>query len=626
MTPPVRTSLVALALGLLALDVSAQEPDSVVAPKPDSAQIGQPRANCLLAWEPVAVGTRYQRVRDGSDTFVEYLGGRTLWTCGTATMVADSAVRVQRAARVDLFGNVEYQDTIRALQSGFLTYFQAEDRIVATEQVHLRRLTDQSTLDGPHVEFLRAVSGVDELTIATGRPHMSLAAEGEDPGPPFEVDADRAVFAGEDEARAFGDVVILRDDLSAEADSAYLTRGDESGVLWGSPWVNAEGIRLEGDTIRFKSREQELREVHALGNGHAIGESFEVRSDLIDVEIENEQPKTVWSHGVGLSEAVSGDHNLFGDSLTFAMYEGRIDTVYSVGGAVAIQADGPLAVAHLGTVAAAGDSAGIPAPAADSTPAAVDSVSLTVEPAAADSAAAYPAVEEPVPPDSVASAPTEPDSVVAAPASIDSIAAQATPPDSVARPGVGGSPAPMPAGPRLSVDGRSNWVKGDTLIAVFVRSAAIDSTGIPDPGAEAPPVAPADTAADPQMERLIVIGNASSFYRQVRDSAATVVPSRNYMIGRRIDVVFKDGEPETVTGLDAIGLYLEPEEGPATDPATAVDTAGAPPDTLFRRDPDMLVAGDAGRILVVDPPPIRPAGMGEPRARPRAELGWRREE
>jgi hypothetical protein len=124
-----------------------------------------------------------------------------------------------------------------------------------------------------------------------------------------------------------------------------------------------------------------------------------------------------------------------------------------------------------------------------------------------------------------------------------------------------------------------------------------------------------------------VIGNASSFYRQVRDSASTVVPSRNYMIGRRIEVVFEDGEPETVTGLDAIGLYLEPEEGLVSDPATSVDTAGAPPDTLLGRDPDTLFVGAAGRILVADPPPaVRPAGVGEPRARPGKEHGWRREE
>jgi hypothetical protein len=159
---------------------------------------------------------------------------------------------------------------------------------------------------------------------------------------------------------------------------------------------------------------------------------------------------------------------------------------------------------------------------------------------------------------------------------------------------------------RLPTEEDSNWVSGDTLYAIFertpraagpsppesTRAAPIlpDSAGaarilpdsviaipVPTDSAVAVPAEP-DSTADPVLERLTVIGHARSLYAQVRDTAAANRPSRNYMIGSRIDIFFRDGEPERVEGTDAIGLYLEPLETPESQ-APETGAVPAPQDT-----------------------------------------------
>ncbi len=638
-------------------------------PAPAAAQEPEPPADpdapgaCTLTWTPIAPGARLLSLREGPEAHVSHVSGRMLWTCGNATMEADSTVKYDAARRVDLIGNVVYRDSIRTLRSRFLTYYEIQDLVIAREQVELVRLVDGSTLVGPRVEFLRAVSGVDAQTTATGRPHMTFYPEGDEPGEPFEVDADRAHFAGEEEARAYGDVVISRSDLRAEADSAYLTRDDGVGILWGSPWVEAEAIRLEGDTIRFRSEDEELREVQALGTAYAVGEAFEVRSERIDVALEAREVEMVWSYGEGLSEALSGDHRLYGDSLRFALHASQIDTAFAVGEAVAVQRDE--GSGGLRDAAPTGPEA--PADRPDSLPPPTETP-VAAEPVGVPSDSPGPAVDSlGVPGDSVG-APT----AVAADSSAgprelmeevlgsvtggvtaDSLA-RAAPSDTSGRAGAAArrQREGRVARPLLTVDGTSNWVKGDSLTAVFERPgrpAPSDSAAAPDSAAAVtdlvtvlPPTsaaeeasglvpsdtagAAADSASEPRMERLTAIGRAHAFYRQIRDSTATARPSRNYLIGRRIDVLFEAGEPRRVLGLDAIGIYLEPEEA-VPDPGAArmrgdsvarPDSARTLPDSLrtlpdslrtvpdsLRTVPDSLrTAPDSSRTL---PDSVRPA-------------------
>ena len=95
------------------------------------------------------------------------------------------------------------------------------------------------------------------------------------------------------------------------------------------------------------------------------------------------------------------------------------------------------------------------------------------------------------------------------------------------------------------LDPGSNWLTGDTIRAFFTTAAA-DSL-----------LSPSEAESTP--ERLTALGNARSFYSSVRDSARSESPSTNYLLGNRIEILFRDGEPAEVIARDAIGIYLEPE-------------------------------------------------------------------
>ncbi len=60
------------------------------------------------------------------------------------------------------------------------------------------------------------------------------------------------------------------------------------------------------------------------------------------------------------------------------------------------------------------------------------------------------------------------------------------------------------------------------------------------------------------IERLLAVGDARSFYTMVRDSTGAGAPSRNYLIGTRIRVEFREGRAQRVLADRAIGIFLEP--------------------------------------------------------------------
>ncbi len=103
--------------------------------------------------------------------------------------------------------------------------------------------------------------------------------------------------------------------------------------------------------------------------------------------------------------------------------------------------------------------------------------------------------------------------------------------------------------PVLGTDPGENWIAGDTVRAWF------------EPG-ETPPENPAGgpgpEPVNGKIRRLWATGDAKSFYAAVRDSARSRDPSRNYLLGSEIEIRFEAGEPVTLTGVNAIGVYLEP--------------------------------------------------------------------
>ena len=424
--------------------------------RPASGQ--EPAAPCTIRLDLSDALSHSERidVQDPSG-WVHYGGsGPVMVSCGDARIRADSLISEPMLNRVRMIGNVTYSDTTRTLDSELLTYFGDEDRIVAEQDVVLTLLKSDSRLEGPHVEFYRSAQGSVDRTVATDRPHLTLnpGPTPEGPGEAFEIDADRAVFIGETDAIASGDVRIHRSDIDATADSTVIQGLVGAGYLFGDPVVTGEDYVLSGDSIRFGFEQQELRTIDAMGNGAVEGEDFELHADLVSARIDGRNVEYVWAFGDGMAVAFSAAYQLAGDSLEFAFTAGRPDSVLAIGSAQA--------------------------------------------------------VEIPEAPGSAAASGAEP---------ID-----------------------------MDLDSGQSWLAGDTIRARFARDPDVS-----DSGAE-------EAATDTRLEYLISVGNARSYYAAIRDSAVSMSPSRNYLIGESIEIRFAGGEASEVIGTDAIGVYVDPSE------------------------------------------------------------------
>lgn len=494
------------------------------------AQEADEGQECTLTLQPTD-STRSVSRKVAEDAYVTDIWNGMTWLCDPATMTADSAVQYDQRDEVVMIGSVHYRDTIRDLRSRRLTYFQRDNRVLAEDSVRLRQLETGAVLRGPRVEFYNAVRGEGpQRTVATRRPRMQIPSPGDTAGAPFRVVADTAVFIGEEAAEAFGDVVIRRGSLTARGGYTRFRIRDGSGFLTRSPSVEGEGYTLTGDTILVRFAGSELRAVRARGDGHLETEDVEVRGPNVDVRIVERRADELWAYGEGGSRAFSASQEIRGDSLHFDLGGGQLSQIDAVGEALALEI-------------------------------------RPGESPATDSAAG----------------------------------------------------ARERQAPRLGLD--RSWISGDTVRALFTAAvsdttaadslaAAGDSTGrltgdvptdtVSVPAAAGDTAAPARDTAATELERLLAIGDARSFYRIRRDGAETAGPggpdappgegggeegrmARNYVIGDRITIRFRDGDPLSVHGTRAIGLFLEPVEGEGNtgppDSAAVPDTAATARDT-----------------------------------------------
>lgn len=306
-------------------------------------QAGEGRA-CTLVLEPATDSTRSVRIQVEPDRYVTHVGNGLMATCGDARMNSDSAVSYGGEQRVRMIGSVEYGDSVRTLSADTLTYFQAEDRVLAVGDVVLVRRASGSRLTGPRVEFLRVRSPGERRTVATGRSRLEVYSDSSardsaarDTAAPVVVDADRIVMLGEREVRTWGDVRIRRSGSDARADSAFFRTGAGTGRLMGAPRVDGETFTLTGDTIFTGFEEGELRDVESVGEARATGDDFDLHSERIRGRMRAEELDRLWAYGAGRSVAVSPPYRLAADSLDTAFAGGELDTLYAVGSARALE-------------------------------------------------------------------------------------------------------------------------------------------------------------------------------------------------------------------------------------------------------------------------------------------------
>src|SRR5690348_7735306 len=272
-----------------------------------------------------------------------YTGGNVDARCPAQGQVlrSDSLESYGDDGRVVFIGHVDYRDPRLKLKSDYLTYFQREERILATQNV-IATLPSGSTLTGPQVEFFRPIPKVRPLQSATaiGRPTINLIERDSAgrPQPPVKITANTVYLQGDSIVSAVGQVVVVRPELTAVGDSLYADGGSGLLRMMRQPRITGTKGRpftLVGETIDLHTQQRKLSRVLAKNAAQAHSEDLDLKSDTIDLRVANDllQQAMVW--GKTRAHATSPSQSIVADSIHVIMPAQHVRELHALRSAVA---------------------------------------------------------------------------------------------------------------------------------------------------------------------------------------------------------------------------------------------------------------------------------------------------
>lgn len=500
----------------------------------------------------------------------EAFGYRTTWIglpdviCADGVRIqADSAVLYDVGARSEFMGSFRYRDAERELTADAADYFELEGRLFARGQVRVVA-ADGTEIRGDTLTLYELAPGPDDdqIRVNGSRAFARLVPEEAEAGgeapPTFEVYGLQLRLEGERLFLADGNVEATRDSLRATAQSLSFVRDTGALTLTGAARVESPDATFEGDVVDLSLPGDELRSITLRGAGSLVSEDLEVRGDEIRIDVVDGGEI---EHLVAVHRGVPGLPVLGLDGNPIAPPPGPTAPPTAPPDALGA----PDATAG-----------GAPAAPADSRPVGI--------------ARGFEIVADSL-------------DVLAPGGTLQTLHAVGRA-RGVSRPEAeGGAPGPeiaMDPAVEAALSSRGidpsiledDWIEGDTIVATFVRVAAV----VPSTGSDAP-----EDAGDYSLERLVAIGNGRSIYRyppETVTSDGTPLPrpdrSRwtiNYVVADRITLLFAEGRVEGAEAEGAVvGGYLDPlpevaagdagstdPDGATTDPPSAVDAAGDVP-------------------------------------------------
>lgn len=265
----------------------------------------------------------------GADTNYYGGGGVQLTCAGTAVRMNSDSVASYGSRvnpRVVFIGHVRYRDSTITMDADNGVYYRTGERWEARGHVRTENLDNGSTLEGPSLDYLRALPGVrDSVELwAVGRPtiHSVPLDSAGGRGEAYVVVADRVRMRGNDQMWAGGTVTVDRSDFAARGDSLYLNSGPGGdGVLLGKPVMRGLGrdsFELTGRRIDLALEGQVISYVTARDSAHAVSRDLDLVADTIGLDLDGQHlvQTLAWGHRrrpVGLTN----DYEIRGDSLAF---------------------------------------------------------------------------------------------------------------------------------------------------------------------------------------------------------------------------------------------------------------------------------------------------------------------
>lgn len=321
--------------------------DTISLPPTDSAGAAAPRARtperpaqrCTLDFENTPE-TRFLSVRDPiADKYTTYIGGGVIGRCRSQAIRinSDSAESYEQNRLHYLIGKVKYREDRVSLDSDRLTYYQAEERLVAEGNVVVV-MKDSSRMTGPRAEYFRAVRGVRTASkvIMTARPTLRMYetdSTGKRQADPVMLVADNIVGEGDTLFTAHGRVELDRTDLTARGDSAVLDNVRQYSRLMKKPRVESKGkdsFTLTGRVIDIFGRTRKVDRVLSIDSASAVSKDLTLSADTVDLRVTDNRLDRAFAFGPSRAQAVTKERRITADSLDVRMPGQRLRELFAV--------------------------------------------------------------------------------------------------------------------------------------------------------------------------------------------------------------------------------------------------------------------------------------------------------
>ena len=272
-----------------------------------------------------------------------FFGGRVNARClnQDVRLVADSAEWYQGAQVLYLIGNVRYTEPRARVSSDQMSYFQVDERLLATGNVEAT-LPSGSIMRGPQATYYRAVKAFRPAARleAIQRPRLWLSQRDSTgvQSEPVQITANQITTDNDSLVYAGGKVEITRSDLDARSDSAFLDSGREFARLMVQPVIIGKGERsytLRGKQVELYTRNRIVQRVLAQADARATSDDLLLTADTIDLRVDRNKAQAAYIWGKSRARAVSPDRDLIADSLAVRMPDQQLREVRAYRKAVA---------------------------------------------------------------------------------------------------------------------------------------------------------------------------------------------------------------------------------------------------------------------------------------------------
>ena len=245
-------------------------------------------------------------------------------------VTSDSAEHYGDARVVYLIGRVHYTETKVKLDADRITYFLAEERLVAEGNV-VGRTSTGTRFSGPRAVYLRARAGLRQRSRldAGGRPETwvsgtdaGASTSGGSPADSVHILADSLISDNDSLVYARGKVVIERHDIIATADSAMMDQGKEIAALRRGPKVVGRGdhaFTLTGAMIDLYSRHRQTERVRSAGAAKATSDDIRLDADTIDLRVADQKLSRAIAWGPTRAKASQPARDIVADSVDVDM-------------------------------------------------------------------------------------------------------------------------------------------------------------------------------------------------------------------------------------------------------------------------------------------------------------------